>query len=156
MYARALVFGIYRLNSLGWKSLSNKGNDTGLFLDAVDPKVPTTIYGDQSGVLRSIDSGDNWTALSPTITPTLGKPFSMINLTLEQGAPYFQSVGVQAAENADWGFPVTVSASSEPWLKISQAGARAPTHHFHHHRHVELVAGCVYGLDQIRCAQHVQ
>ena len=127
VYARALVFGIYRLNGLGWKSLTNNGSDSGLYLDAVDPKVPTTIYGEQNGkVLRSTDSGDTWTTLAPTITPTLGKPSSMINLTLEQGAPYLQTVAVQAAENANWGFPVNVSTSGEPWLRISQSGGRAP------------------------------
>jgi uncharacterized protein (TIGR03437 family) len=123
--------GFYRSidNGQSWKGIGLTGISL-YTLSAVDPGVRTSIYGIRGGAvaafIHSADAGDTWTPISATTTPTLAKPVALINVTLEQGAPYSQSFSVQAFEDSTWAMPVTLSTSGETWLQLGSTSGTTP------------------------------
>ena len=103
---------------------------------AVDPILRTTVYGIETmypdptpiALAMSTASGTvgTWTVVNSTITPSIGKPVAMYNITLEQGAPYSAPFVVQTAESNVWKTPVTISTSGEPWLQLSATSGSTP------------------------------
>ena len=123
--------GFYKSDDNGqsWRGIGVSGGAQ-FTLGVVDPNLRTTIYairgGSFPGLVRSIDSGVNWTAIPATITPTLAKPAPMISATVEESAPYSQAFTVQAFEDATWPMSVTITTSGEPWLKVAATAGTTP------------------------------
>jgi uncharacterized protein (TIGR03437 family) len=101
---------------------------------AIDPNVRTTLYGVETdlpatsptALIQSLDSGNTWTPITATITPTIAKPAAMFNITLEQGAPYSAPFNIQTAESPVWVTPVTVTTSGESWLQLGATSGSTP------------------------------
>src|SRR5579883_1291796 len=101
---------------------------------AVDPGVRTTVYGLKtplgatapSAIVTSGDSGNTWTVIPSTITPTIAEPAASYNITVEQGAPYSISFVVQTLEDPTWRTPVTVTTSGEPWIQLAAGSGTTP------------------------------
>ena len=120
-------------SGMTWQNLGNSGLSH-FGMTAIDPLVRTTLYGVEtmqpatspSALVQSLDSGTTWTTIPSSITPTIGKPVPMFNLTLEQGAPFSSSFNVQTVESAVWQTPVTLSTSGEPWLQLGATSGTTP------------------------------
>ena len=123
--------GFYRSEDAGqsWQSIGVSFG-TLYTLNAVDPSQRTTIYGTRvspsPAFVRSNDGGDNWTVISSTVTPSLAKPASQINVTLEQGAPYSQAFTVRTFEDPTWVLAATLSTTGESWLKLASTAGSTP------------------------------
>lgn len=122
--------GFYRSDDgQTWKGIGVVGG-VPYTLGAIDPNLRTTIYavrgGSSPALIRSIDAGVNWTAISATITPTIAKPVSSINVVVQEKAPYSQSFSVQAYEDPAWALPVTLSTTGEPWLRLANQFGTTP------------------------------
>jgi len=127
--------GSFRSSNGGqsWQPLGASGLEhfTATF---VDPAVRSILYGIETilpsttpvALVQSTDSGNTWAAIPATITPSIGKPVPMFNVTLEQGAPYSVSFIVQTAESTVWQTPVTLSTSGEPWISLGATSGTTP------------------------------
>jgi uncharacterized protein (TIGR03437 family) len=127
--------GFYRSSNSGqsWQTLGNSGLDH-YGATTIDPVLRTILYGVETiqpsttpaALVQSLDSGNTWTAIPATISPTIGKPVPMFNVTVEQGAPYSVSFNVQTVESKVWQTPVTISTSGEPWLQLGATSGTTP------------------------------
>src|SRR5258706_6887648 len=123
--------GFYRSDDNGqsWRTIGATGADLKT-LTAVDPTDHRTVYAVRSGatsaLVRSNDGGDNWTPISASIKPTIAKPASGINVTVEERAPYSQAFTVQAFEDSSWAMAVTLSTSGETWLQLGTSSGTTP------------------------------
>jgi uncharacterized protein (TIGR03437 family) len=116
-----------------WTSLGSSGLEY-YTMTAVDPLLRNTAYGVETiypsttpvTLVRSTDTGNTWVPISATITPTIGKPTPMFNVTVEQGAPYEVSFNVQTVESATWQTPVTLSTSGESWITLGATSGVTP------------------------------
>ena|SRR5579871_3696418 len=121
-------------NATTWQSFGATGDRYGI--TAVDPNLRTLVYGvktafgstTQTALVTSnnADMGLTWTVIQSSITPTIAKPASSYNVTLEQGAPYSVSFTVQTAEDSTWQLPVTISTTGEPWIQVASASGTTP------------------------------
>ena len=116
-------------NGMTWKNVGLVGLAT-YDITAVDMTDHTILYGLQTNttktLIHSSDSGDTWTAIPSTITPTIAKPAPAYNVLLQAGAPYSVAFTVRASEDPTWVFPVTLSTSGEPWLTVGSASGSTP------------------------------
>jgi uncharacterized protein (TIGR03437 family) len=123
--------GFYRSDDFGqtWRGFGVSGGTT-FALGTVDPNTRTTIYADRGGsfpgLVKSLDSGINWTAIPATIMPTLAKPVTGITAMVEETAPFSQSFTVAALEDSTWPLAVTITTSGEPWLAVGAASGTTP------------------------------
>jgi uncharacterized protein (TIGR03437 family) len=127
--------GLFRSTDSGqsWQTLGASGLQH-FTMTAIDPTTRSTLYGVETdlpsttpvALVQSIDSGNTWVPLPARITPTIGKPVPMFNVTVEQGAPYSVPFTVQTAENAAWQTPVTLSTSGEAWIKLGATAGTTP------------------------------
>jgi len=135
-YAQTILGnGLFRSTDSGqsWQTLGASGLQH-FTMTAVDPITRGTLYGVETvlpsttpvALVQSTDTGNTWVALPATITPTIGKPVPMFNVTVEQGAPYSVSFNVQTAENPAWQTPVTLSTSGEPWIQLGATAGTTP------------------------------
>ena len=128
------LMGGYRSTDSGqsWQPIGINGDH--FTVTAVDPGVRTTVYGLKiplggtaaTTLVTSGDSGNTWTPISSTITPTISQPAVSYNVTLEQGALYSVSFTVQTLEDPTWRTPVTVATSGEPWIQLAAASGSTP------------------------------
>jgi uncharacterized protein (TIGR03437 family) len=117
-----------------WQSFGATGDRYGV--TAVDPNLRTTVYGVKSTfgsttqtaltTSNNADTGLAWTIIPATISPTIAKPASSYNITLEQGAPYSVSFTAQTAEDPTWKLPVTVTTSGESWIQLGSSSGTTP------------------------------
>lgn len=130
-YAFGIDGGSYRSvdNGMTWKNVGTVGLEK-YDITAVDRTDRTILYGIRTDttrtLIRSTDSGDNWTAINATITPTIAKPAASYNITLEQGAPYSVAFTVQASEDSSWKIPVNLSTTGEAWLTVGSGSGSTP------------------------------
>jgi uncharacterized protein (TIGR03437 family) len=126
--------GFFRSTDSGqsWQILGLNGQEID-GATAVDPVVRTTLYGVEyyplttpAALVQSADSGNTWTVISSTITPTIAKPVPMFNVTLEQGASYSVPFTVQTEENPAWQTAVTVSASGQVPITLGATSGTTP------------------------------
>jgi uncharacterized protein (TIGR03437 family) len=120
-------------NGQSWQSVGNSGLEH-YSATAIDPLLRTILYGTETiqpsttpvALVQSLDTGNTWSTIPATITPTIGKPMPMFNVTVEQGAPYFAPFNVQTVESPVWQTPVTISTSGEPWLQLGATSGTTP------------------------------
>lgn len=120
-------------NGMSWQQSGIKGSQR-FGATAVDPVLRTTLWGLQYNypsstpvtLAESTDSGNDWTPIPSTITPSIGAPAPMFNVTLEQGASYSTTFTVQTAESPVWATAVTLSTTGEPWLQIATGSGQTP------------------------------
>jgi uncharacterized protein (TIGR03437 family) len=127
--------GLFRSTDSGqsWQSLGASGLER-YTMTGIDPVVRSTLYGVEtilpatapSALVQSTDSGNTWAAIPATITPSIGKPVSMFNVTVEQGAPYSVSFIVQTVESPVWQTPVTISASGQVPITLGATAGMTP------------------------------
>ncbi|MEI9812088.1 MAG: hypothetical protein WDO18_05170 [Acidobacteriota bacterium] len=113
-------------NGATWKNFFNIPTIGVTNLAAVDARNRAIIYGSSSGPVRSTDAGDNWTRINATVTPTLAKPLSTLQITLEEGAPYRQPFIVTTLENTSWVTPLSFTITGAPWLSLSSSSGNTP------------------------------
>lgn len=126
--------GSYRStdSAQSWQAIGITGDH--YTVTAVDPGVRTTVYGlktpfggtSPNAVVTSSDSGNTWTTIPATITPTIAQPVTGYNITLQQGAPYSVSFTAQTFEDPTWQTPVTVATSGESWIQVAASSGSTP------------------------------
>ena len=89
----------------GWTAASNGLALTSVTAVAVDPLAPTTIYAGTtvSGMFKSVDGGDSWTAINTGVPPTgnSGLHFpSITSLAIDPLAPNTVYAGTQFTQNS--------------------------------------------------------
>lgn len=131
LYAPSATAGGYSYSKNGgasWTSSFLVGSLGVVNLGAIDPKDRSIVYGtgSASGLVRSTDSAATWTAIPATITPSIGKPSSLIQIEVEEGASYSGPLNVQTVENATWVLPFTLTKSAEPWLTVGTTSGNTP------------------------------
>jgi uncharacterized protein (TIGR03437 family) len=127
--------GVFRSTDSGqsWQSLGATGVQN-YTMTGIDPAIRTIAYGVESiapssapvALVQSSDSGSTWTAIPSTITPSIGQPVPIFNLTLEQGAPYSATFAVQTAESPVWHTPAALTTSGAPWIQLGAASGTTP------------------------------
>jgi uncharacterized protein (TIGR03437 family) len=127
--------GFYRSIDSGktWQNLGNSGLEH-YGATAIDPLLRTILFGVETiqpstnpvALVQSLDSGNTWNTIPATITPTIGKPVPMFNVTVEQGAPYSVTFNVQTVESPVWQMPVTISTTGEPWITLGATSGTTP------------------------------
>ncbi len=131
IYAYGVEGGSYRSvdNGLTWRNIGVVGLER-YAVTGIDSSDHTIIYAVKTNngrtLVRSTNSGDSWTVIPSTITPTLAKPASAYNIVLQEGAPYSVAFVAQASEDQTWSFPATVSTTGEPWLTVSSTSGSTP------------------------------
>jgi uncharacterized protein (TIGR03437 family) len=117
-----------------WQPLGSSGLNR-FTMTAVDPAGGrTTLYGVETtypstipvALVQSTDSGNSWGTIPATITPSIGKPVSSFNITVEQGAPYSVSFTVQTAESPVWQTPVTIAATGTVPITLAATSGVTP------------------------------
>jgi len=131
IYAFGATGGSYRSfdNGTSWKNIGVVGLER-YAVTGIDSSDHTIIYAVKTAsgktLVRSTDSGDTWTPIPSTITPTLAKPAASYNIVLQEGAPYSVSFVVQAAEDPTWTLPATLSTTGESWLTVGSQSGTTP------------------------------
>jgi len=131
IYAFGAEGGSYRSfdNGTSWKNIGVIGLER-YAVSGIDSSDHTIIYAVKTNpgktLVRSTDSGDSWTPIASTITPTLAKPAASYNVVLQEGAPYSLSFVVQASEDAAWTLPATLSTTGESWLTVGSQSGTTP------------------------------
>lgn len=125
-YARSGSGGsIMRSTNLG---LSWTNFPPTIALSAVDPKFGNILYGIgiSAALIRSTDSGDTWSPIPATATPTLSKAAAPLTVTAELGGTTPVPLRVEAVETSTWSFPFTAATSGQPWLSLDSTAGTAP------------------------------
>lgn len=118
---------VYRSEDKGtnWFRLNRVGaGPNSLSLDPGDPRVVLAATG--AGLFFSNNNGASWISRIGPARPTLAVPAASLDFTLPPGSTGRLQAQVRILETQQWTLPISISASSEPWLNLSGTAVNTP------------------------------